>query len=79
MYRVIHLVVGCVNLNFECSTVCPILPGLMGIWQKRLGRWARLWNTQIKVNQTQVHKHVNHPVGHSYWSGYVRIWSPKVR
>ena len=27
-----------VDLNFECSTVCPILPGLMGIWQKRLGK-----------------------------------------
>ena len=24
---------GWVDLNFECSTVCPILPGLMGIWQ----------------------------------------------
>ena len=22
-----------VDLDFECSTVCPILPGLMGIWQ----------------------------------------------
>ena len=23
----------------------------MGIWQKRLGSWARWWNTDIKVNQ----------------------------
>ena len=29
---------GWVDMNFECSTVCPILPGLMGIWQKRLGK-----------------------------------------
>ena len=29
---------GRADLNFECSTVCPILPGLMGIWQKRLGK-----------------------------------------
>ena len=41
---------GLVDLNFEYSTVCPILPRLMAIWQKRLGRWARRWNTQIKVN-----------------------------
>ena len=33
--------VGEVDLNFECFTVCPILPGLMGIWQKRLCSWAR--------------------------------------
>ena len=38
-YRVAHLVVnlGWVDMDFECSTVCPILLGLMGIWQKRLG------------------------------------------
>ena len=28
---------GWVDLDFECSTVCPIGPGLMGMWQKRLG------------------------------------------
>ena len=50
-YRVIHLVehLGWVDLDFECSTVCPILLRLMGIWQKR----ARRWNTQIKINQIQ--------------------------
>ena len=30
-----------VDLDFECSTVCPILLGLMGVWQKRLCIWAR--------------------------------------
>ena len=30
-----------VDLNFGCFTVCPILPGLMGIWQKWLDSWAR--------------------------------------
>ena len=39
-----------VDLNFECSTDCLPLLGLMGIWQKRPDSWARLWNTEIKVN-----------------------------
>ena len=34
----------------------------MGIWQKWLGSWARWRNTQIKVNQTQVHEQMGHPV-----------------
>ena len=40
IYRVAHLVadLGWLDLDFECSTVCPILPGLMGIWQKGLGK-----------------------------------------
>ena len=39
IYRVAHLVenLGWVDLNFDYSTVCLILPGLMGVWQKRLG------------------------------------------
>ena len=28
---------GFVDLDFECSTVCPTLLGLMGIGKKRLG------------------------------------------
>ena len=31
---------GWVDLNFQCSTVCPIRPGLIGVWQKRLGKMA---------------------------------------
>ena len=46
---------------FHCH-VCPILLGLMGIWQKRLGNWARWWNTEIKVNPTQASAHLGHPV-----------------
>ena len=53
---------GWVDLNFECFTVCAVLPGLMGIWQKWLDRWARWWNTQIKVNPTQVHGQMGNPV-----------------
>ena len=53
---------GWVDLSFVCSTVCLILPGLMGIWQKGLGCWARWWKTQIKVNPTQVPEQMNHPV-----------------
>ena len=28
----------------------PILLVLMGIWQKLLGSWERLWDIHIKVN-----------------------------
>ena len=45
---------GRLDLNFDCSIVCPILPWMMGICQKWLGSWARWWNTQIKFNQTHV-------------------------
>ena len=64
-YRVYHLLVdlGWVDLGFECSTVCRILRGLTGIRQKRLGSWARWWNFLIKVNPTQVHEQMGHPVG----------------
>ena len=34
----------------------------MGILQGRLGRWARWWNTEIKVNPTQVYEHMGRPV-----------------
>ena len=57
-----ELRLGFVDLDFECSTVCPALLGLMGIWQKQLGSLARWWNTQIKVNPTQVSAHLGHPV-----------------
>ena len=50
---------GFVDLDFECSTVCPTLLGLMGIWQKGLGS---LWYTKIKVKPTQVHKLMGNPV-----------------
>ena len=53
---------GFVDLDFECSAVCPTLLGLMGILQGRLGRWARWWNTEIKVNPTQVYEHMGRPV-----------------
>ena len=59
-----HLVVnlGRVDLNFDYSTVCLILPGLMGVGQKWLGSWARWWNSQIQVNWTQVRDQMGHPV-----------------
>ena len=63
-YRVVYLVsnLGWVDLNFDYSTVCLILPGLMGVWQKRLGSWARWGNSQIQVNRTQVCDQMGHPV-----------------
>ena len=67
IYRVLQdvsseLRLGFADFDFECSTVCPTLLGLVGIWQKRLGSWARWWNTEIKVNPTQVYEHMGHPV-----------------
>ena len=60
-----ELRLGFVDLDYECSTVCPTLLGLMGIWQKRLGSLPRWWNTDIKVNPTQVSAHLGHPAVHS--------------
>ena len=57
-----ELRLGFVDLDFECSTIFLTLLGLMGIWQKRLGIWARWWNTEIQVNPTQVSAHLGHPV-----------------
>ena len=52
---------GLLYSDFECSTVCPILFGLMGIWQKRLGSSAWWWNT--KINQPNPgHELMGHPV-----------------
>ena len=64
IYRVAHLVLnlGWVDLKFDYSTVCLILPGLMGVWQNRLGSWARWGNSQIQVNRTQVRDQMGHPV-----------------
>ena len=53
---------GWYDVDFECSTVCPILRGLMGIWQRRLVNWARWWNPEIKLNPTQVYEHMGRPV-----------------
>ena len=61
MYRVTHLLanLGWVDLDFDCSAVCPILLGLVEIWQKRLSSCA---TSQIKVNLTQVRQEMGHPV-----------------
>ena len=66
-----ELRLGFVDLDFECSTVCPTLLWLMGIWQKRLGRLARWWNTDIKVSPTQVSAHLGHPVPHILMSSMI--------
>ena len=57
-----ELRLGFADLDFKCSTVCPTLLGLMGIWQKRLSSWARWWHTEIKVNPTKVSADLGHPV-----------------
>ena len=53
---------GWVDFDFSCFTICTVLLRLMGIRQKRLCSWAIWWNTQIKVNLTQVHEQMGHPV-----------------
>ena len=53
---------GWVDLIVECSTVCQILPWLMGIWQKLLTSWQRWCSIQIKVNPTHIHEQMGHPV-----------------
>ena len=62
MYRESHLVMDWVELNFECSIVCPIMPGPMGTWQKRLSSWTRWRNTEIKVNPSKVRDVTDHSV-----------------
>ena len=46
LYRVTHLLanLGWVDLDFDCSTLCLVLPGLLGNWQNWLSSWARWWN-----------------------------------
>ena len=48
---------GLVEVDFECSNVCPILPGIMGIWQ--LDKMVEHPN-QIQPNQ--VHEQMGHLV-----------------
>ena len=64
MYRVAHLVadLGWVDLDFEWSSVCPIVPWLMGIWLKELHEWERCLNTDIQVKPSQVSDQMGHPV-----------------
>ena len=51
-YRMTHLlaILGWVDFNFGSSTLCLVLPGLMGNWQNWLSSWARGW---IIPNQSQ--------------------------
>ena len=55
-YMVSHLFVhrGWVDLDFECSTVCQILPGKMGIRQKRLGKMVEHPNL-CQTNLRELH------------------------
>ena len=46
-----ELRLGFDDLDFECSTVCPTLLGVVGIRLEQLGIWASWWNSEIKVNQ----------------------------
>ena len=58
-------------MDFECSTVCPTLLGVIGIWQKRLGSWARWRNKEIKGNPTQVSGHLENPEEPLISSGFL--------
>ena len=50
---------GCIDLNFGCSTLCSILPWLMAVVQKAAGMLGIL---TFKVNPTHVHEQFEHPV-----------------
>ena len=51
------------DFDFECSTVCPTVPGLVvGIRLKLLGNKARWWNKKIQVNPTRDRDHQCRPV-----------------
>ena len=41
-----ELRLGFVDLDFKCSTVCPTMLGLMGIWQKQLARLLAIHRIQ---------------------------------
>ena len=51
-YRVTHILanLGWVDFDFGYSTLCLVLPRLMGNWQKWLSSRARWWNIP---NQSQ--------------------------
>ena len=69
MYRVSHLVVDWVGLTWILSV--PLSARFcLGWWEFGRSGWAagkldrrtRWWNTQIKVDPTQVHEQMEHPV-----------------
>ena len=53
IYRETHLLanLGWVDFDVGCSTLCLVLPGLMGNCQNWLSSWARWWNIP---NQSQL-------------------------
>ena len=57
MVTLVIVDLGWVNYDFGHSIVCQVLLGQTGIWQNRLGNWARWWNIQIKVNPTLIREH----------------------
>ena len=59
---------ACVDLNFECSN-SAWADGNLGEVACQL-RW---WNTQIKVNPTQVYGQMNHPVLELKMSSFVNV------
>ena len=63
-YREVHLLanLGWVDFDFGCSTLCLVLPGLMGYWQNWLSSWEEGGTSQIKVNPTEVRQEMNPPV-----------------
>ena len=55
IYRVSHLWTGLSSVTLSAK-FC------LGKWEFGRSGWARWWNTQIKVNLTQVHEQMGHPV-----------------
>ena len=69
MYRAAHLLadLSWVDLDFECSIICPVLLELLGIWQQRLDKCAIWWNFETKIDPTEVRDQMGHPVLQVYF------------
>ena len=57
----------CTGFDGIAFSVSQISPGWIENWQIWLGSPARWWNTQIKVNPTEVHNKLSYSVLFSDW------------
>ena len=69
----VRLATGLVRLWFCCSTLCLVLPGLMGNWQKWQSRLAR-WGNIPNQSQPNPVANLTHP---SVWAIY-EVWASKI-
>ena len=67
--RIVGLV-GWFDLDFVCSTLCLVLLGLMGNWQKWLSKWAIWWNLRKQSQPNRGPRPVGTPCT-SFFRSYV--------